>query len=185
MAKAIPEEIRDAIMQAFKNDTSIPDITAEFNVSHVTVRKILEGAGFDLPDKKPRRNDEYYQRPDVIERIVNLFKSGMVISEIARRETMATKTIRQILKDANAYEPRQRVQVGKRDVSDEEFIRVWQTSTSARQVEEKLDMTRQAVNQRFYNFRKHGVPLKKHQRGSTKDWNKLAEFARQFLNGDE
>lgn len=67
-------------------------------------------------------------------------------------------------------------------ISDKDFIRIWQTSESARQVEQKTGLTRQAVNSRLHNLRKHGVPLKKMKRSAYKDWSELAEFARQFLS---
>lgn len=172
------------IIALHQNGATVANIEAELDVSHVSIRRILSDAGFEMK-KAPRRNDEYYSDPVVMDRIVTLYKSGASIKSILEKEKMTGKTVRRILKDAGIYEQRQRkVKAdGTREISDEEFIRVWQTSKSARQVELTLGLTRQAVNSRLHNFRKNGVPLKKmvRQPAQTKDWKRLAEFAKQFL----
>lgn len=187
MAKAYAQAVLDNIAALFKQGVSVPDIEAQTGVSHVTIRKYLKAQGFDLPDNKPRRNYGYYTSPEVIERIVSKFENGTLMSDIIRQEQMTGKTVRRILVSAGAYTPRSRAvkEDGAYEVSAEEFIRTWQTSNSARQVEQKLGLTRQAVNSRVNVYRQHGVPLKKMKRQPTNDWGKLAEFARQFNQEDE
>ncbi len=184
MPARLSNEIAQQIVGLHETGATVADIEAELKVSHVSIRRILSDAGFEM-DKRPRRNDDYYNDPVVIERVATLYKSGASIKSILEKEKMTSKTVRRILKDAGVYEQRLRkVKAdGTREISDEEFIRVWQTSSSARQVELALGLTRQAVNSRMYKFRKNGVPLKKMDRkaANQKDWKRLAEFAKQFL----
>jgi hypothetical protein len=59
---------------------------------------------------------------------------------------------------------------GKTDysVSPEEFIRVWQTSSSAQEVADKLKMPKPIVLARASNYRKTGVKIKNMPRGATR-----------------
>lgn len=66
----------------------------------------------------------------------------------------------------------------KKRSSPEEFVELWQNAKSEVEVAEKLGVTRQAVNQRAYIFRKHGVPLRKFQAKPKVDWKALAKLAK-------
>lgn len=50
---------------------------------------------------------------------------------------------------------------GKRVVSAEDFVRVWQTSSSTAEVASRTGMTRQAVTVRAHSYRQKGVKLKR------------------------
>lgn len=180
--KAYSEEKRQEIIDLFSSGKSVTEIATETEISHVTVRAILSKAGVDLPDKKRRRNDDYYNLPETVDRLVMFYKSGMTIKDIVAKEKIAAKTVRRILIGAGVYHPQaaeKEKNANKASVSDEEFIRIWQTSRSVREVETKTGLSRQAVNIRSHSMRKHGVPLKKMERVG-KDWSRLIELAKQF-----
>lgn len=58
----------------------------------------------------------------------------------------------------------------QKKVTAEQFIRVWQTSSSPVEVSKRLDMTYSSVNARAADYRKKGIPLKsfKHNRSVLK-----------------
>ena len=59
-----------------------------------------------------------------------------------------------------------------------EFIEVWQTSSTAREVADKLHMHSDNVRQRVKRYRKNGIPLK--DLPYTENWNQLAEYAKEL-----
>ncbi len=48
-------------------------------------------------------------------------------------------------------------------VTPEDFIRIWQTSNSTKEVSEKVGIDRSAVRVRVDFYRKRGIPLKKYK----------------------
>lgn len=64
-------------------------------------------------------------------------------------------------------------------VSTEEFIRIWQTSTSIDEVVEKTGMKRKSVPSRAVRLRRRGVMLKYMQKPHEQDWEYLARLAKE------
>ena len=67
-------------------------------------------------------------------------------------------------------------------VSPEEFIKVWQTGASTKEIAEKLKMNASACCQRAGNYRKHGIPLRNFPRGRRRplDIKKLSALAAKY-----
>lgn len=67
----------------------------------------------------------------------------------------------------------------------EQFIRVWQTSNSVREVADKLDMERNLAGNRACSLRKRGIPLKHFpkENGPKYDYASLARLAEEYCNG--
>ena len=66
----------------------------------------------------------------------------------------------------------------QRRISAEEFVIAWQKSDSLEDVAEVLGMTRMAVRQRAYAYRKHDIPLKSMRTGGRSvDWDSLRALA--------
>jgi len=59
-----------------------------------------------------------------------------------------------------------------------EFIRVWQSSSTRREVAEKLRMSSDNVRQRVKRYRRNGIPLKEME--YTETWTQLAEYAKEL-----
>ena len=65
-------------------------------------------------------------------------------------------------------------------LTPEEFVKVWQTSESIREVCDKTGLTNGGANSRALLYRKNGVPLKRFPRGGTVprlDYKALAKLA--------
>ena len=71
----------------------------------------------------------------------------------------------------------------------QEFIRVWQTSTTLREACTKLRMKRAVAKVRAYRYRQRGVPLKQHDLDPLvecwPDWEELAWFAAELVAPSE
>jgi len=61
--------------------------------------------------------------------------------------------------------------------SAREFIEVWQSADTFREVVERLGMSRSAVRTRVARYRKRGIPLK----DLTQTWDDLRAFAEECL----
>jgi len=68
-----------------------------------------------------------------------------------------------------------------------EFIKIWQTSSSMKEVVEKTGMGYNTVAARARRYRKKGIPLKPYPRGfqPTGNIDELKEYAQSFLNGNK
>jgi hypothetical protein len=71
-----------------------------------------------------------------------------------------------------------------------EFIRVWQTSRTVREVCSRLGMSRATVKQRAWRYRNwHGVPLKELEFDpaieADVDWEALAKYAEELITAGE
>ena len=67
--------------------------------------------------------------------------------------------------------------MSKKDISPEEFIRVWCTSESLEEVANQTGKTPKSLSVRASQYRRKGVALKKFTRGGGQprhDWNRLA-----------
>ena len=62
-------------------------------------------------------------------------------------------------------------------VKPEEFVRIWQQSTSPADVADKLKQSVRTVCGRAANYRKHGVQLKRFRFTEKLDWTSLKEVA--------
>ena len=71
-------------------------------------------------------------------------------------------------------------------VTPEEFIQVWQTSASGKEVAQKTNSTIDAVCSRAGYYRRQGVNLKKMKRGAamTQNWDELAKLAEAYEEPD-
>ena len=65
-----------------------------------------------------------------------------------------------------------------RNITPKKFIEVWQTSSSSREVAQRLNMKATQCSIRASNYRKKGIPLKKFPRGKGGlDISGLADYA--------
>lgn len=62
-----------------------------------------------------------------------------------------------------------------------EFVKAWQSSSSAKEVAKKLGMHIKTVRSRVTFYRRKGVPLKKMAGGRSIDWGEMKEYARTCL----
>ena len=67
------------------------------------------------------------------------------------------------------------------NISDEDFIRSYQTAKNAGDVASQFGITVGQVHRKAMFMRKHSVPLKAMRRGRNKDWTKAIELARTML----
>jgi len=68
-------------------------------------------------------------------------------------------------------------------VSQKDFIKAWQESSSVREVATKVGRKKNACLVRAFRYRKRGVPLKifPYVPLEPPDWSELAEYARSLL----
>ena len=70
---------------------------------------------------------------------------------------------------------------GKKFVSAEEFIRIWQAGPDLPTISRRMGCTHSAATARATGYRKHGVPLTKYMCGGgvKYDWNSLISLAKE------
>ena len=67
------------------------------------------------------------------------------------------------------------------------FIKVWQSSSSAKEVATKMGIRSLAASNRAMRYRKQGISLKEMPKFQPKegvDWSELAAFAASFIRGN-
>jgi hypothetical protein len=65
--------------------------------------------------------------------------------------------------------------MSKPRITDEQFVKLWQTCLNTNELMEKTGMTRAGLKAKADYCRKHGVELKRYN--APTDWNKLKELA--------
>jgi len=63
-------------------------------------------------------------------------------------------------------------------IGDMAFVKLWQKSTSAVRVADRLKITPGQASRKAMFMRKHDVPLKTMKRGRTKNWSPLIDLAK-------
>src|SRR5690349_21507945 len=73
------------------------------------------------------------------------------------------------------------------EVTQKEFIKAWQESSSVREVAAKVGRKKNACRVRAFRYRQRGVPLKRFPYIAIKppDWSELAEFAKSLLRMED
>jgi hypothetical protein len=70
------------------------------------------------------------------------------------------------------------------NIPPEEFVRIWQTASTIKEVAVRTGVAYNAACRRASNYRRHGVPLKKHlvmHKGPQNNWEALAKLAQEVL----
>jgi hypothetical protein len=70
-------------------------------------------------------------------------------------------------------------------ISAEEFVRIWQTSASRKEVMEKTGQPKNTVAGRAARYRKRGVPLKNFWDCTPQNWEKLRKLAEELANEED
>ena len=68
-------------------------------------------------------------------------------------------------------------------VTAEEFVKLWQASSSLHEVSERSGISAAYANSRACRYRKNGVALKKFPRARKLDWAALADLAKSCGKG--
>lgn len=66
-----------------------------------------------------------------------------------------------------------------------EFIAAWQSSSSVKEVAEKLGMKPKTASSRASFYKSKGIPLKRMSGGRAIDWDEMKEYAQSLEEGGE